>query len=182
MDSNRSAIMALPAVRATDQAPTAPDRVDPGLADAATRRRLSGPALRTFVNVAERWGLSEAERLRVLGLPGRSTYYGWLDKARHGRSPALGLDVLLRISAVLGIHKALRIVFASDRDGRAWLRAPNRGPTFGGQRPLDLVTSGTQDGLLAVRRHLDAWRGGQFAAPNSADAVAPLADADIVIV
>ncbi len=110
--------------------------VDPALADAATRRRLSGPALRTFVAIAERWHLGEAERLRILGQPGRSTYYAWLDKARRGEAVAL---------------------------------------------PLDLVTSGTQDGLMLVRRHLDAWRGGNFSAPSS-DAGPPLRDDDIVIV
>jgi uncharacterized protein (DUF2384 family) len=163
--------------------PVRPDQVDPVLADAATRRRLSGPALRTFLRIAELWGLSEAEKLRALGLPGRSTYYGWIDKARRERPFALGLDVLLRISAVLGIHKALRIVFPNDRDAEAWLLAANRGPSFGGQRPIDLITSGTQDGLLTVRRHLDAWRGGPFAAPNRADEESmPLSDADIVTV
>lgn len=175
--------MVSPVPRPLDQPPARVDRVEPGLADAAERRRLSGPAMRTFLRIADRWGLGEAERLRVLGLPGRSTYYGWVDKARRERTLALNLDVLLRISAVLGIHKALRIVFVHDREVKAWLLAANRGPSFGGQRPIDLITSGTQDGLLAVRRHLDAWRGGPFAAPNALDEVAePLTDADIVIV
>lgn len=174
---------AIPAAHTTDGQPVAPADVDPALADAATRRRLGGPAMRTFVNIANRWGLSEAEKLRVLGLPGRSTYYGWIDKARRERTLPLGLDVLLRISAVLGIHKALRIVFPNDRDAEAWLLAANRGPSFGGQRPIDLITGGTQDGLLTVRRHLDAWRGGPFAAPNQADEGAePLAETDVVIV
>ena len=155
--------------------------VDPALADAATRRRLSGPALRTFVAIAERWHLGEAERLRVLGQPGRSTYYAWLDKARRGEAVALPLDTLLRLSALFGIHKGLGILFAREGDAGAWLTSPNAGPVFGGQRPLDLVTSGTQDGLMLVRRHLDAWRGGNFSAP-SPDAGPPLRDDDIVMV
>jgi len=154
--------------------------VDPAAADAAERRRLSGPAMRTFLNVAERWQLNEAQRLRLLGLPGRSTYYGWADRARRRAQLSLGLDVLLRISALLGVHRALRINFPSERDALAWLSAPNQGQLFGGQRPIDLLTSGTQDGLLAVRRYLDAWRSGQLAGPNAADALPPLADDDII--
>ena len=66
------------------------------------RRRLSGPGMRTFLAVADVWGLSEADRLRVLGFPGRSTYYGWVSRARAGQDLELSVDTLLRISAVLG--------------------------------------------------------------------------------
>jgi uncharacterized protein (DUF2384 family) len=160
-----------------------PAQVDPALADTAERRRLSGPAMRSFLAIADRWRLSEEQRLRLLGLPGRSTFYAWAERARRGERLTLGFDILLRISAVLGIHKGLRIVFPREQDAIAWLSAPNRGPLFGGQRPVDLITCGTQDSLLAVRRHLDAWRGGQFAAPDAADRDAPpLRDQDIIIV
>ncbi len=51
------------------------------------------------------------------------------------------------------------------------------------QPPLSLLANGTQDGLMLVRRYLDAWRGGLFAAPNAADRnFAPYSDDDIVIV
>jgi hypothetical protein len=146
-----------------------PPWVDVGATDAAERRRLSGPALRTWARLADRWGLSEAERLRVLGQPARSTYHAWLERARNRGDVVLPLDTLLRLSAAFGIHKGLALVFADEAEGLAWLRTSNGGPVFGGQRPLDLVTAGTQDGLLTVRRYLDAWRGGVFAAPNRAD-------------
>ena len=54
---------------------------------------------------------------------------------------------------------------------------------FGGQPPIALVSSGTQDGLMLVRRFLDAARGGSYMAPNQADrTTAPLHDEDIVFV
>lgn len=142
-----------------------PPLVDIRLLDKGKRRQVSAPGLRTFLEIMDIWGLSEAERLRVLGQPGRSTYHAWAMKARSGAGLTLPLDVLLRISAVLGIHKALGVVFTGDEAGVAWLKSPNSGRLFGGQAPMELVTSGTQDGLLAVRRYLDAWRGGVFAAP-----------------
>jgi hypothetical protein len=44
-----------------------------------------------------------------------------------------------------------------------------------------LVVSGTQDGLLSVRRFLDAARGGLYMAPNELDrAFRPYTDADVV--
>jgi len=156
----------------------------PGFADrysAATRRRMSGPGLRTFNAIADQWKLTEAERMRVLGQPGRSTYFGWLAKARGGIDLTLPVDVLLRISAVLGIHKALKIVFQTDAEANRWLTTSNDGPLFGGQPPLALITAGTQDGLMLVRRHLDAWRGGLFSAPLPGfDEIDPIETSDIV--
>ena len=155
-----------------------PERFEP-----KARGRLGAPALRTFAAITERWGLSEAQRLSVLGFPGRSTYHYWLAKARDRKRVLLPVDTLLRLSAVLGIHKDLRILFGRSEDEGAWLKKPHDAPVFGGQPPINLVTSGTQDGLMLVRRYLDAWRGGVFAAPNAADRnFVPYSDEDIVIV
>lgn len=160
----------------------APAAVEIGRLDSAERRRVSGPGLRTLLNIADSWGLSEADRLKVLGMPGRSTYHSWVAKARGGVTLTLPLDTLLRISAVLGVYKALQIIFPREPDRTAWLRSPNQGPAFGGQPPLALITSGTQDGIMLVRRYLDAWRGGMFAAPVPGfdEGASAIADDDIV--
>ena len=150
---------------------------------AANRERLSGPAFRTFLNIADAWGLTEAERLAVLGQPGRSTLFLWAGKARRGDRLSLPLDTLLRISAVLGIHKALSILFLDRGTALTWLRNSHSGPGFGGQSPLAVITFGLPDGPLEVRRYLDAWRGGTFASPVPAvDDCPPFDDDDIVII
>ena len=147
----------------------------------ANRRQVSGPGLRTFLAITDLWGLTESERLLILGGPSRSTYYGWLKAARDGRDLILPTDTLIRISAILGIHKAMQILFSTDADCADWLRTPHRSQPFGGQPPLALIAGGMQDGLMAVRRFLDAARGGQWMAPNGADLAAPLTDEDIVL-
>ncbi|WP_141679144.1 MbcA/ParS/Xre antitoxin family protein, partial [Acinetobacter baumannii] len=93
----------------------------------------------------------------------------WAKAAREHRDITLDVDVLLRISAVLGVHQALGVLFASEPEQLAWLRGPHQALIFGGRPPLDLVTSGTQDGILTVRRFLDAARGGLYMAPNGVD-------------
>ncbi|MET7245558.1 MbcA/ParS/Xre antitoxin family protein [Methylobacterium sp. EM32] len=174
--------LARPSARPIPTIDAGPARLDADRFSTANRRRLSGPALRTFTAIADLWTLGEGERLLILGLPSRSTYYGWLKAAREHQDVTLGVDVLTRISALLGIHQALGILHADERDGIAWLRRPHRAPLFGGQAPLALVTGGTQDGLMAVRRFLDAARGGLFLAPNAVDRdTAPSTDADIVL-
>src|SRR3546814_19179704 len=64
------------------------------------RRRLSGPGMRTFLGIANASGLSEGDRLRLLGLHGRYTYYGWVSRARERQDLDLSADTLLRTSAV----------------------------------------------------------------------------------
>jgi hypothetical protein len=146
----------------------------------ANRRRLSAPALRTFASIADLWGLSEDQRRLIMGYPSRSTYHNWLKIAREGGDVTLDVDTLARLSAVFGIHQALGILFTDEGEGMAWLKGPHAAPVFGGQPPLALVTAGSLDGLMLVRRFLDAARGGIYLAPNAIDAgFKPTTDQDI---
>jgi hypothetical protein len=157
--------------------------VSPDAFHADARAPLSGPGLRTFLNIAGLWGLSERERILALGSPARSTYHNWVSKAQAGHRISLPLDTLLRISAILGVHKDLRILFGDAQRGVQWLRAANAAPLFGGQCPLDLILSGAQAGIVDVRRFLDSWRGGRFAAPVDHPVEdSPWSDADIEII
>lgn len=177
--------MPLSAVRRPSATPTLsvpPEPLDASRFAPEKRRRLGAPGLRTFLAIADLWQLDEAQRLLVLGLPGRSTYYNWVKAVREHRDVLLPVDTLLRISAVLGIHKALNILHDTEQEGTDWLRSPHGAPPFFGQTPLSIVTSGTQDALMAVRRFLDAARGGLYMPPNESDRNArALTDADIVL-
>jgi hypothetical protein len=133
------------------------------------------------VAIGDRWGLTPEQRRMVLGYPSPSTYRRWAKSVREHRKITLGVDVLTRISAVLSIHRALGVLSDDEREGVAWLRAPHAAPLFGGHPPLDLVASGTQDGLLLVLRFLEAARGGLYMAANEFDRVFwQITDADIV--
>jgi hypothetical protein len=158
-----------------------PPRLDNSRFAPANRRRLSAPALRTFLAIADLWGLAEEQRLLVLGYPSRSTYHNWCKQAREHGAFTLDVDVLTRISAVFGIHQALGILFPQERIGVDWLRSPHNAVVFGGHRPLELITNGSQDGLLTVRRFLDGARGGLYMQPNTIDeAFTPYDDTEIV--
>ena len=122
---------------------------------ATPAEEMSGPALRAFFNMAERWNLRIAEQLRLLGEPPESTFYKW---KRH-QDGTLGRDTLERISYLLGIYKALQILFPNNEQADAWLHRPNRSPLFGGQSALDRMLSGHISDLYVVRQSLDAQRG-----------------------
>jgi hypothetical protein len=125
-------------------------RPDPGV-----RRRLSGPALRTFFNVAAAWGLTVTEQRALLGWPAASTYH----KYKSGDYGALSYDTLMRLSLVLGIYKGLHVLYPEAPLADAWVRMPNTNALFGGRPPLTLMTEAGIDGLYRVRRLLDARRG-----------------------
>jgi hypothetical protein len=164
-----------------DEARLGPQRLDKARFAPANRRRLSPPALRTCLAIADLWGLTEEQRLLVLGYPSRSTYHNWCKRAREHGSFTLDVDVLTRISTMFGIHQALEILFPTERLGVEWLRTPHNAIVFGGRPPLDLVTSGSQDGLLTVRRFLDGARGGLYMQPNVIDdTFTPYNDTEIV--
>jgi hypothetical protein len=157
-----------------------PQRLDILRFAPANRRRLSPPALRTFLAIADLWELTEGQRLLVLGYPSRSTYHSWCKQAREHAVFTLDVDALTRISAVLGIHQGLGILFPTEQLGVAWLRTPHSAVVFGGRPPLDLVTCGSQDGLLSVRRFLDGAHGGLYMQPNTIDeAFKPYGDTEI---
>jgi hypothetical protein len=71
----------------------------------------------------------------------------------------LDTDRLTRISYLVGIFKALRILHSS-RLADQWVHLPNSNPMFAGQTPLDYMTRGGLPAMQAVRRLLDARRAG----------------------
>lgn len=124
-------------------------------ADPAVRRRLSGPALRTFFRISEAWALSVLEQRALLGWPAASTFH----KYKAGDYGPLSFDSLTRISIVLGIYKALQVLYPDPGLADRWVRLPNAHQVFGGRPALTLMIDGGIDGLLQTRRLLDARRG-----------------------
>jgi hypothetical protein len=96
----------------------------------------------------------------LLGDPPRSTFYKWRDALAGDAPGKLPRDVLERISYVLGIYKALQILFPDPARADAWVRRPNDAPPFGGRSALERMLSGNVGDLYLVRQYLDAERGG----------------------
>jgi Protein of unknown function (DUF2384) len=119
---------------------------------AAARRDLA--AVRAFFRLAGLWGLTMEQARVLLGRPARATLYNW----KAGRLRALPHDTLQRISYLLGIHKALQILYSDPALADAWIQRSNA--AFGGQSALERMLAGDITDLAAVRAHLDAARGG----------------------
>jgi transcriptional regulator with XRE-family HTH domain len=124
------------------------------LPDVRTRESRTALA-RVVATLLDRWQVSAADQALLLGLSGQSR--STLARYRRGEPLADNADLLARAGHLLGIHKALRILFPHDRDlAYRWVAAPNR--RFGLRAPLEIMKQGFE-GLLAVRRYLDFERG-----------------------
>lgn len=119
--------------------------------------QMAAAGLRAFARIAEQWGLSVDEQLKLLGSPPRSTYFAW---RKHPDKAVLSRDTLERLSYLLGIYKALQILLPDPAAADAWVRRPNAAPLFAGRSALDRMLAGNVSDLSAVRQYLDAVRGG----------------------
>lgn len=98
------------------------------------------------------WKLTDDQAAQLLDLPPR-TYARW----KAGAIGRLGRDGKARLSNLMGIHKALRLIFREPQRGYRWIGAANE--AFGGRSALDIMLGGELTDLMRVRRYLDAERG-----------------------
>ena len=119
------------------------------------QRELDGPALRAFFQIAKAWGLTAEQERILLGNPARSTFFRW----KRELSGTLPQDVLERISYLLGVYKALRLLFPNAEQANGWIKRANAAPLFGGATALDRMLGGRVADLYVVREYLDAQRG-----------------------
>ena len=117
-----------------------------------SRERLA----RMLMELLDHWGMPGADQATLLGLSAHSR--STLARYRRGEPLADNADLLARAGHLLGIHKALRILFPHDRDlAYGWVGTPNR--RFGGVAPVEIMKRHGYEGILAVRRYLDFERG-----------------------
>lgn len=109
---------------------------------------------RTVPRILHKWGATDAEAALILGGLSPKTLRRW-GQGQYGR---VNRDLADRMSYILGIHKALRIVFADAVTGHEWMQRPNA--AFDGATPLQLLMQGGMDDLRRLRRYLDSVRGG----------------------
>ena len=137
-----------PATRYRAQAP-------PDLGNRGERERLSEPALKAFFNIMAKWKVRDEDARVLLGDVSNGPFY----EMKRNPDRVLERDRLTRVSYLIGIFKALRILH-SEPLADEWVHLPNSNPIFGGQTPLVHMMRGGLPALQTVRRLLDARRAG----------------------
>jgi hypothetical protein len=120
----------------------------------AAREKLSPSALKAFFRIVDRWKVPDEAARDLLGGVSNGTFYNL-----RQRPKTLRADELLRVSYLIGIFKALHILY-SEKLADAWMQLPNTNPIFKGGTPLGYARAGGIPALQTLRRLLDARRGG----------------------
>ena len=128
----------------------------PDLADPATRARLSPAAIVAFFSIVDKWQLRNEDAMAMLGGISHGRYF----ELKRSRKGLLSQDELTRISLLIGIFKALNILFG-QRLANQWTSRPNSNPMFNGAPPLQYLSRGGVPAMIGVRRLLDSRRGGR---------------------
>lgn len=124
------------------------------LASKAERERLSPSAVTAFMNIMARWGVRDEDARGLLGGMSNGQFY----EMKRKPDRVLSTDMLTRISYLVGIFKALNILY-SEKLADAWVQRPNSTRLFGGQTALACMIKGGLPVMQSVRRLLDARRG-----------------------
>jgi hypothetical protein len=125
------------------------------LSEKTERERLSPSAIKAFFNIMEKWSVRDEDARALLGGISNGQFYD----AKKKPERTLDTDTLTRISYLVGIFKALNILY-SEALADAWVQRPNENRMFGGRTALAYMISGGLPAMQAVRRLLDGRRGG----------------------
>lgn len=120
------------------------------------RTRLSPAAIKGLIRIAHHWKLRDDDTRALLGGISTGSFYAMKNRA----AKTMDEDQLTRISLLVGIYKALNILY-SPKLADAWITLPNTNLMFGGDSALNYMKKGGIPAVLRVRQLLDARRGGR---------------------
>jgi len=126
------------------------------LSSKEVQTRLSRSAVAAFFKIAQAWQLRDESARRLLGGISNGAFY----ELKRGHNKTLDQDRLTRVSLIVGIFKALNVLYSSKL-ADAWMSLPNSNPMFEGETPLIYLIKGGVPALLRVRQLLDSRRGGR---------------------
>ncbi len=126
------------------------------LSSKSVQERLSGSAITAFFRIVQAWDLRDESARQLLGGISNGAFY----QLKRGQKKPLDQDKLSRVSLLVGIFKALNILYSGTL-ADSWMSLPNSNPMFEGENPLAYVIKGGMPALMRVRQLLDVRRGGQ---------------------
>ena len=116
---------------------------------------MTASGFKAALKIFDKWGCGAEQAQKILGL-NRATYF------KYKKAPEavnLSQDQLERLSYVINIHAALRVVFDNPENVYGFIKMPNHNPYFNGKTPLELISTGHFANLYEVYKRIDALRG-----------------------
>lgn len=119
------------------------------------RARLTPAAVVALRSIASAWKLTATEAAALVGVS--ETTWGRIKS--NDWSQVFSQDQMMRLSAMIGLFKGLHMLFADQMSDR-WVRLRNAGPLFQHRTPIDAMIERGIPGMIEIRQHVDALRGG----------------------
>lgn len=127
--------------------------------DISQNRAAAAAGLKAAVRILDKWQASGEQGEAILRVS-HSTYA----RARRGDLAEIKLDSdqLTRISYLLNIHAALRMIFENPENLYGFVNLVNHNPYFNGRTPLEIMGSGDFAALYETFKRIDSLRGSQW--------------------
>lgn len=108
-------------------------------------------ATETYTNIVKAWKLNDSDAKKLLDVETRT----WMQIKSGTWSRPLEKEQLMRISAIMGLHRALHSCFNKDLANR-WVKRSNTGPMFSGREPIDVMIEGGLAVMIKTRRYMES--------------------------
>ncbi|OWV28317.1 antitoxin Xre-like helix-turn-helix domain-containing protein [Halomonas campaniensis] len=127
--------------------------------DISQNRAAAAAGLKAAVRILDKWRASGEQGEAILRVS-HSTYA----RARRGDLDEIKLDSdqLTRISYLLNIHAALRMIFDNPENLYGFVNLVNHNPFFNGRTPLEVMGCGDFAALYETFKRIDSLRGSQW--------------------
>lgn len=109
-------------------------------------------ALSVALRILEKWEATPVQVQNILNLSDQALATHHLDS----EATELSDDQATRVSYLLNIHEALRVVFDNPANVYGFMRLANHGPYFDGASPLSVIAGGDLDSLHVTYRRVAA--------------------------
>lgn len=108
-------------------------------------------------NILTNWGCTQQDKSAITQIA-RSSFFRFQSDPEKIR---LSRDQLTRLSYILNIHKALRIIFDNPENITGFMSKKNHNAFFEGRAPLDVIREGDFGALYEVTQRIDSLRAGR---------------------
>lgn len=132
----------------------ASDSKSPSVNQVADPHYIAEVALEVYAHIVKAWELDDSNAERLLDVDSDT----WMQIKNGTWSESLEQEQLMRISAVMGLHRALHSCFNESLANR-WVKRPNTGPIFSGEKPIDVMIKGGLQVMIKVRHYMSSSLG-----------------------
>lgn len=127
----------------------------------AISKNKNAVGLRAAIRILDKWSASAKQACAILRIS--SSTYGRAKNADDNTwSVNLDIDAMQRISFILNIHSALRLIFDNPDNVYGFVGMKNDNEFFNGRAPIEIMAQGDIVSLYETFKRIDSLRGANW--------------------